>query len=130
MRFELLKEKIKERGIFLGELVKREGCFVYLNKGLMSTCTGKNGAYLIGEAAGMISPSSLEGISYSMESAKILAEIINRDYNDIKCKYFMKTLGIRIKIIFKILKMPFIYNKILRKLIMKSGIKAIKKHII
>jgi flavin-dependent dehydrogenase len=128
IRFELLKGKIKKAGYFLGELVKREGCFVFLNKGLMSTCTGKNGAYLIGEAAGMISPSSLEGISYSMESAKILAGIINRNYNNIGRRYFMRTLEIRIKLIFKILKMPFMYNKILRKLVMKSGIKAIKKH--
>jgi flavin-dependent dehydrogenase len=127
MRFELLKEKIKRSGIFLGKLVKREGCFVYLNKGLAGTCIGKKGAYLIGEAAGMISPSSLEGISYSMESAKIVAEIINRNGTTIGCKYFMKTLGIRIKILFKILKMPFMYNTILRKLIMKSGIRAIKK---
>jgi flavin-dependent dehydrogenase len=94
----------------------------------MGTYTGKNGAYLAGEAAGMISPSSLEGISYSMESAKKLAEVINKNYNHIGFKYFMGTLGIRIKLLLKILKMPFIYNKILRKLIMQSGIKTIKRH--
>ncbi|MDR1106867.1 MAG: hypothetical protein LBL44_10970, partial [Treponema sp.] len=127
IRFERLKEKMKNTGICFGELVKREGCFVYLNKGLTSTCTGKNGLYLIGEAAGMISPSSLEGISYSMESAKKLAEIINSDFDNIGYKYFMGTLGIRIKLLFKIFKMPFMYNKFLRKIIMKSGIKTIKK---
>ena len=126
-RFELLKEKIKTRGITFGNRVKREGCFVYLNKGLMSTCTGKNGAYLTGEAAGMISPSSLEGISYSMESARILAGIINGGLNNIGYKYFVKTFGIRIKLILKVLKIPFMYNRILRYLIMKSGLKAIKR---
>ncbi|MDR1288319.1 MAG: FAD-binding protein [Treponema sp.] len=126
-RFEKLKEKMKNTGISFGELVKREGCFVYLNKGVMGTCAGKNGSYLIGEAAGMISPSSLEGISYSMESAKKLAEIINSDFDNIGYKYFMGTLGIRIKLLFKIFKMPFMYNKILRKIIMKSGIKTIRK---
>jgi flavin-dependent dehydrogenase len=108
MRFEMLKEKIKNAGLSFGKLVKREGCFVYLNKGILSTCTGKNGVYLIGEAAGMISPSSLEGISYSMESAKKLAEIINGNYSNIGRKYFMSTLGMRIKLILKIIKMPFI----------------------
>jgi flavin-dependent dehydrogenase len=127
MRFELLKKKIKKSGIIFEKLVKREGCFVYLNKGITSTCTGKDGAYLIGEAAGMISPSSLEGISYSMDSAKILSEVLNNNYNKISHKYFMGTLGIRIKIILKILKMPFMYNVILRKLVMKSGLKTIKK---
>ncbi|MDR1554357.1 MAG: FAD-binding protein [Prevotellaceae bacterium] len=128
MRFEMLKEKVKNSGIFFEKLVKREGCFVYLNKSIMSTCTGKNRVYLIGEAAGMISPSSLEGISYAMESAKILAEIINKDCENIGYRYFMKTLKIRIRLIFKILKIPFMYNKFLRKLIMKSGIKVIRKH--
>jgi len=126
-KFDMLKEKVKINKISFGESVKREGCFVYLNKGLRSTCTGKNGAYLIGEAAGMISPSSLEGISYSMESARILAEIINEGLNNIGYKYFMRTFGIRIKLILKIFKMPFMYNRILRLLIMKSGLKAIKR---
>jgi flavin-dependent dehydrogenase len=130
-RFEALKEKVS-RGIPFGKLIKREGCFVYLNKGLMSTCTGKDGAYLIGEAAGMISPSSLEGISYSMESAKKLAETINRNRGNnrgnIGYKYFMSTLKIRIKLILKIIKMPFIYNRLIRKLLMKSGIKTIRKY--
>jgi flavin-dependent dehydrogenase len=128
-RFEMLKETIKGNGFQLGKLVKREGCLVYLNKSLTGICTGKNGVYLIGEAAGMISPSSLEGISYSMESAIKLAEVINRNCDNIGYKYFMSTMRIRIKLLFKILKMPFIYNRILRKIIMKSGIKTIKKHV-
>ncbi|MCL2720947.1 MAG: FAD-binding protein [Treponema sp.] len=127
-KFELLKRKIMEKGIAFEKLVKREGCFVYLNKGILNTCTGKKGAYLIGEAAGMISPSSLEGISYSMESAKILANIINKNTNNTANKYFFGTLAIRIKLFLKLFKKPFMYNRLLRKLIMKSGIKSIKKY--
>jgi flavin-dependent dehydrogenase len=104
-----------------------------LNRGSVNICTGKNGAYLTGEAAGMISPSSLEGISYAMESAKILAEIINGNCtningncNNISRAYLNKTLGIRIRLLFKMIKKPFMYNKFLRMLVMKSGIKAIK----
>jgi len=126
-RFKMLKEKIKRTGISFEKLLKREACFVCLNKGLASTCTGKNGAYLTGEAAGMISPSSLEGISYSMESAKLLAEIINSGLSHIGRRYFLKTITIRINLFLKILKMPFMYNRILRMLIMKIGIKAIRK---
>jgi len=97
-----------------------------LNKGLAGTCTGKKGAYLIGEAAGMISPSSLEGISYSMESSKILTEIINEGIKNIGNKYYNRTLGIRLKLLLKIFKMPFMYNRFLRLMVMKSGIKAIR----
>ena len=125
-KFELLKEKVKKSGISFKKLTKKEGCGVFLNKGLTSTCTGRNGVYLIGEAAGMISPSSLEGISYSMESAKILARIINRSLHRIGYNYFWGTLGIRIKLLLKICKRPFMYNRFLRKMVMKSGIKAIK----
>ncbi|MDR1976092.1 MAG: FAD-binding protein [Campylobacteraceae bacterium] len=126
-RFELLKKKVKKSGIVFGKLVKREGCFVCFNRGIATTYTGKDGAYLVGEAAGMISPSSLEGISYSMESAKILSGVLNKNLNKIDRKYFIRTLGIRIKLMLKILKMPFMYNTILRRLIMKSGLRTIKK---
>jgi flavin-dependent dehydrogenase len=125
-RFEMLKEKIKNMGMAFGELVKREGCFINLDNGIANICTGKNGAYLIGEAAGMISPSSLEGISYSMKSAKILADIINNYSKNIGYEYFIKSFGIRIQLKLKIIKKLFMYNNIFRKLIMKSGIKSIK----
>jgi flavin-dependent dehydrogenase len=127
MRFEMLKEKVKNIGILFGELEKREGCFINVNKGNVNICTGKNNAYLLGEAAGMISPSSLEGISYSMESAKILAEIMNKSLKNIAQEYFFKSLGIRMRLLCKEVKKTFMYNKILRKIVMKSGIKTIKK---
>jgi flavin-dependent dehydrogenase len=125
-RFEKLKEKIKNRGISFGELAKREGCLINLHKGRVHICTGKNGAYLIGEAAGMISPSSLEGISYAMESAKTLAKIINGNSNNISRTYYNRTRGIRIRLLLKMIKKPFMYNKFLRMLVMRSGVKAIK----
>jgi flavin-dependent dehydrogenase len=123
-RFEKLKEKVKNNGIEFGQLIKREGCFVIFNKGRIYT--GRDGAYLAGEAAGMISPSSLEGISYSMESASILAKIINESVSNIGRKYYFKTFGIRVRLVLKILKKPFMYNKLLRKFVMKSGLKSIK----
>jgi flavin-dependent dehydrogenase len=122
-RFETLKEKIKNMG---GELVKREGCLINLHRGSVRICTGKNGAFLTGEAAGMISPSSLEGISYAMESAKILADIINGDCNNIGRVYFIKTWGIRMRLLLKMIKKPFMYHKFLRLLVMRSGIKTIR----
>ena len=75
----------------------------------------------------MISPTSLEGISYAMKSANILADILNRGTNNVSTKYFIKTLGIRFKLLIKkYIKMPFMYNKYLRKIIMKSNLNAIK----
>jgi flavin-dependent dehydrogenase len=123
-RFALLRERVQSRGIYVGKLLKREGCFVYLNKGF-GVCTGGNGAYLIGEAAGLISPSSLEGISYAMESGKRLAEVINGGRDTIGRRYFMRTAGLRVKLLAKMIKMPFMYNVFLRNLVMGSGIGSV-----
>ena len=46
-RFELLKATVKEKGIEFDNKEKREGCFVYISKGIGSICTGKNGVYLV-----------------------------------------------------------------------------------
>jgi len=124
-RFEALKNQAKTFGMNFGVLEKREGCFVNIYT-LGSLCLGKNNAYLIGEAAGMISPSSLEGISYAINSAKILADIINKKKN-INKRYQIRTFSLRFKLWIKVIKKPFMYNKLLRKIVMKSNFGALKK---
>ena len=129
--FEELKLKLRKKGYKFSKdkLVKREGCFVYLSNAFNSVHIGKDNVYLIGEAAGMISPSSLEGISYAMDSGHILAEVLNKQLLNSNHKFLVKTLKLRTKLKLKILKRPFMYNKLLRKLVMKSGLQSIKKSI-
>jgi flavin-dependent dehydrogenase len=124
-----LKNIAKNKWMNFDKMLKREWCFVYFNKSINGICTGKNWVYLVWEAAWMISPSSLEWISYAMESASILAEILNKNWleNSVGRKYFLKTLKIRLKLFWKLLKFPFIYNSFLRWIVMKSWIKTIKK---
>lgn len=88
-------------------------------------CCGKNNAFLIGEAAGFISPSSLEGISSAINSAQILSEVLNADSKNANRKYRLKTFKIRLKISLKLLKCPFMYNSFLRKLVLKSRLQSI-----
>ena len=128
-RFESLKDKLKDRGYKFSKekLKKREGCFVYLANKLNCVYTGKENHYLIGEAAGLISSSSLEGISYAMQSGYILAKVLNKKMLDSNRLYMIETLKMRAKLKIKIFKRPFMYNKILRNMVMKSGIKTIKK---
>ncbi len=125
--FEQLKNKLKNYGYEFSEKYKKEGCYVYLSNKLSGIITGSNGIYLVGEAAGFISPSSLEGISYAMESGYILANVLNKDLNSKSSVYKRKTIKLRFKLFLKILKRPFMYNRFLRYLIMKSGISSIKK---
>ncbi len=114
--------------IDLSKPVKKEACLVYRPKKFSDFITGKDGAYLIGEAAGFISASSFEGISSAIKSASILSEIINENNNIKKITkvYRVKTIKLKIKLRIKVIKRWFMYTSIVRNIIMKLGIDTIK----
>jgi len=123
--FEKLKLKLIEKGFKLDNPIKTEACQVtYSNNKFF---LGASNAFLIGEAAGFVSPSSYEGISYALQSSKILANVLNCEikttaHNKI---YYKKTNKLRQKIRSKSLKAKIIYSPFLRKLILKSKISSI-----
>ncbi|MDL2235833.1 FAD-binding protein [Christensenellaceae bacterium OttesenSCG-928-L17] len=121
--FEALKQHLPAYGFALGEPLRTESCVVLRPGGLFSHVTGRHGAYLVGEAAGFISPSSLEGISYALNSARALAHTINRGGGN--GAYLRRTLSIRMRLLLKNLKSPFLYHPLLRWLVMKSGLSAL-----
>ncbi len=122
-RFERLKEKLRLHGFVFDEPVMTEACLVSLPRKNRDFCTGGDNAFLLGEAAGFISPSSLEGISYALDSAAALAKVIIA--GDGAREYTAKTRKIRIKLLLKRIKAPFMYRPFLRSLVMKSGITSI-----
>lgn len=124
-RFEKQKAKLKNFGLDLKEPVKTEGCMVLRPSSPASFCTGKDGVFLIGEAAGFISPSSLEGISCAINSAVALSDAIKAGGN-IHKSYSRNVLKLKAKLLGKNLKCPFMYNPLLRNIVMKSGISALK----
>lgn len=130
--FEAQKKKLIDLGIVSEKTfsvpTRTEACLVCRPKITGGVTLGADGAFLIGEAAGFISPSSFEGISYAMLSAEALAKAMNLEENDksILKKYKRSALSLRSKIVVKCLKRPFMYNRFLRRLVMKSGITAIK----
>jgi len=83
---------------------------------------GQDNAFLIGEAAGFISASSLEGISYAFDSAEILSKIFNDNMSHPNRAYHKNTLKLRLKLFSKIVKAAILTSPFLRKLIMKSNI--------
>ena len=125
-RFQLLKTKLKQQGFVFGEPVKTEACLISLPRSPRDFCLGGQGAFLVGEAAGLVSPSSLEGISYALNSAHKLAIILNSRRPNPNLAYRIKTLPIRLKLLGKLLKAPFMYWPFLRKWVMKSGLKTIR----
>ena len=123
--FDALKEKMSGYGFRLDNPVKTEACVVLRPELPTDMFCGKDGAFLIGEAAGFISPSSLEGLSYAFDSARILAGILNAGHRKPNRDYFRKTLPLRLKLLVKIAKCPGIFSPSIRKLVMRSGFKSI-----
>lgn len=124
LNFEALKGKLEFFGFKLKNPLKTEACLVLRPKPF-EFYTGRDGIFLLGEAAGFISPSSLEGISYAFDSAWRLSEVLNQGAKDLNAAYNAKTIPIRLKLFSKNLKNPFIYNPGLRRAIMQSGLASI-----
>lgn len=130
--FEEQKRKLIERGIVakhqFDHPVRTEACMVARPHFLHGIYRGNDGAFLIGEAAGFISPSSLEGISFALSSGEGLAEAFDHgvEKEGILHYYKRKTDKLCLKVKAKCVKRPFMYNKVLRALILKSGVGAIQ----
>ena len=123
--FEALKKKLQPYGFQLDNPVKTEACLVLQPFGPRNYCYGSKNAFLIGEAAGFISPSSLEGISYAINSGYLLSQCLNKRKQNPYWEYRRGTRKIRLKLFSKYLKYPFIYQPLARKVIMKSGVSSI-----
>lgn len=130
--FEEQKRKLVERGIVSGQIlehpVRTEACMVSRPHFFQGIYLGADGAFLLGEAAGFISPSSFEGISYALASAEALAHAFEEAKNkkQIMSSYRKKTRNLRRKVQLKCLKHPVLFQKSLRALILKTGIGSIK----
>ena len=111
-------------GLALGQPERTEACQVLRPHRPASFCLGGDNAYLIGEAAGLISPSSLEGISSALISACALAESL-REANPLRA-YRKKLRRLRGKLLAKNLKCPFMYHPLLRDLVLRSGLTSIE----
>lgn len=126
-RFERQKQALEKYGFQFGAPVKTEACRVLRPAGWNEFCLGEKGVFLIGEAAGLISPSSLEGISSALISARRLAQSLSAEPGaEEHRRYARGTFGLRVKLWGKLLKCPFMYRPFLRKYVMKSGVQSIR----
>jgi flavin-dependent dehydrogenase len=121
-RFENLKKKAARFGFQLAKPIRTEACKVLRPGGVGDFLCGSANAFLLGEAAGFISPSSLEGFSYAFDSAYALAQVLNNAAPEPGKAYAKATFGLRLKLLLKIGKCPFLYRPRLREFIMRSGL--------
>lgn len=123
--FELLKERIQLYGYEIRKVIQREGaCMERPVTGGQILC-GDTRCALIGEAAGFISPSSAEGFSFAFKSAAMLAESLSGGLSDFLPRYRARASSLRRSIALKNLKSKVLFNPLLRRLAMISGLQAV-----
>ena len=127
-KVELLKTKLKAFNFQIGKTIRKQSALILRPMHINQIHTGRNGIALIGEAAGWISPSSAEGLSFAFKSSLILAEVLTKKLKDFEKDYFRKTLKLRLNILGKNIKSNFIYNPAIRNIIMKTGLNSLKVH--
>jgi flavin-dependent dehydrogenase len=124
-KFERLKQQLRARGIDVGKTIRTEAAMILRPVRTAQIATGTDRVVLLGEAAGWISPSSAEGLSYAMKSATILAGALSSDADHLHRLYDRRTRGMRRNILLKNAKSQIIYRPRLRHLVMKTGLKSI-----
>ena len=124
-RFEQLKSKLKKFGFCFDNSMKRNGAYLYRPVKNSQICTARGNIALIGEAAGFISPSSAEGMSYAFKSSLALARALQAGIEGYNARYDENTGSLKRNILIKNLKSPAMYNELLRKAAMKSGLLSI-----
>ncbi len=121
--FDELKKRTEFEGLDRNAPLYTEACLVNSPKSIHEIECGNKGIYLIGEAAGFISPSSLEGISYAMDSALALARAFKT--NNVSKHYVKFSRRLKLKIFLKQIKSIVLYTPFLRKWVMISKIDSI-----
>jgi len=125
-KFSLLKQKLTDYGFTFGESICTKGTFLLRPSKSSHICTGRGSIALVGEAAGWISPSSAEGISYALKSAISLAKALILDYNRFQEFYQADSRWMARDILLKNVKSRVMYNPLLRKIIMQSGLMSVE----
>ena len=118
-KLDTMVERLSGFGYRFGRKLSREGAMLLRPRFMPSAAVSSDcSCALIGEAAGLVSPSSAEG-----NSAAAAYESITRK-GDFSC-YAAATRSLRMRLALKQLKLPFMYSPILRSAVLKSGITAI-----
>ena len=121
--FSRLKQRLEPFDFRFGDAVKTEKCTVLCPSRWADFVCGKENAFLIGEAAGFISASSLEGISYALDSAETPGRGVARRNKKSSTRHTGENASITHEVAGKnSSKIRCLTTPWIRSLIMKSGI--------
>jgi flavin-dependent dehydrogenase len=120
------KKRLEPFGLRLGTPISREAGQLVRPIKSSSICLGSEQVFLLGEAAGLISPSSAEGISGALSSAFYLAKAFGAKGSILKA-YRRHLCWLRWQLWAKTLKSPAMFHPQLRKFVMLSSLTALEK---
>lgn len=126
VKFESFKNKLRNHGFTFERLIKREGAFIARPLSISNLQLGRENLALIGEAAGAISPSSAEGMSYALKSALGLAQSLEPGMEGFLPRYIQNMQRLKWNILLKNMKSPGMYHPTVRKFVMRSGLLSMK----
>ncbi|BDG06690.1 FAD-binding protein [Anaeromyxobacter oryzae] len=122
-RFARIVAALEGAGVRHGRTLGREGTLLHRPAPAELLCGGGRVA-LAGEAAGFVSPSSAEGVSFALRSAAALAEALEPGLDGWFARYRARTAGLRRAIRWKSWKSPALYVPLVRRAILASGVGA------
>lgn len=127
LKFTYLKAQMIGAGFDLGEPVYESGAVLLRPWPFGSIDSGNDRILLIGEAAGLISPCSAEGISYAIRSAVcLLHAFFGHTGEAVQDAYERRLMGLKANICLKSCKSPVMYNPMLRGLVFQSRLLSMK----
>jgi geranylgeranyl reductase len=123
--FDEFVNRLRTGGFRFGAELSRASAAISRPTNILQLCPGNGGVLLAGEAAGFISPSSAEGISYALSSAALLARSLQPGLSGAAQRYRAAVAPLAFKVGIKGAKSAAIYSSTSRRLAMRSGIGAI-----
>ncbi len=124
-RFSAMVDGARESGFGFGEEIVRSSAQIARPSSLLELCPGSGSILLAGEAAGFISPSSAEGISFALRSAAALAGALEPGLIGADARYRAAAWPLALTVQAKALKGSAIYGRVTRRAIMRSGFGSI-----
>ena len=124
-RFEALVARSRARGVRLGDELQRSSAMVLRPSSPLQLLPGADPVLLVGEAAGFISPSSAEGISYALRSAASLGDALAAGVSGAGARYRLAAAPIAAGVAMKVVKARTVYGPVFRGLALKTGVGAI-----
>lgn len=118
-------EAARSAGFLIGPEITRSSAPILRPTSLQQLCPGGNGVLLAGEAAGFISPSSAEGISYALRSGADLALALDAGIVGAESRYRAAVAPLAASVALRGAKGAAIYGRMTRRAIMRGGIAAI-----